>query len=374
MKDKATGSRRRPGVSSAQVRALMDAAVGHYQDIEPEQDSNSANHNEAKVIAPITSTSAPGKTDHLRREALEVQPERAQVLRARGAKIPVNVLREVREAVVGQIALTDFVSHAADQSNCSILYNYAAYVFTQDGHFDPDEHLTDRWIKHYLHDRRNELTTTSQATIQSALRRIRAGSPDKPGMKKRGRKVAQKPYTQEEWARLRRRVRNLVDERLRTDITMLLDLTGEVGLRSTEVLQATGRWIESVDGVTVIRVPDANGEFRDVPAFGLVAHRLAAHRHSHQYLFAPQVSDRRNAIAKIKQRAKAHAGLQDLNAMRARNHWLAEIVTLPIPSTVVWAVAGLKPGTHTVGDILLCTRQPSPEDIVRHLSDIRDHH
>lgn len=365
-------ARRRSGLTPAQVRRLMDGEIGHYEDsAEPEADLLlPAPPVPAEKMAPPVTTGG----GSLRAKSMSAQPERAERLRNFRPKIALSILREIREAVAGQISLVPFVSIRSDNTMCSILYRFAEYVAIQTGHFDPDEHMSDRWIQHYLHDRQSELKTSSQSTIRSALIKIRAGSPDKPRRRKIGRKVAQKPYTVGEWAALRRRVRELLDDTLREDLTMLLDLSGELGLRPTELIYATGQWITSVDGITVVRVPDKNGEYRDVPAFGLVGERLAEYQQSKAWLFAPRLADRRNAVSRIKIRAAAQPGLDDVNPMRARNHWLAELATRRVPSTVVWAVAGLKPGTHTIGDILPHTQQPDSRDILRHLAYVRDNH
>lgn len=364
--------RRNTRATAAQVRALMDAAIGYYDGTSPDDATTHFSPDDTHPAQTVEDDSRPDS--QLRRaEAAKSDPERAAELNAFRPKIAYEVLRDIREAVVGQILLVPYVSQSSDQTMCSILYVYAEHIHGLRGSFNPDLHLSDRHINHYLEDRRTELKASSKATLRSTLKRIREGTPDKPRAKPIPRTKAQLPYTQDEWSTLRRKVRELLDKRLQTDLTMLLDLTGEAGLRSSEAVRATGAWIASVDGTTVIRVPDCNGEFRDVPVFGIVGERLYQHRDSKQWLLAPTLTSRKNVMTYLKAKAEPHSGLQDINPVRARNHWLADLVTRRVPSTVVWKVAGVRPGSHTVGDILRYVQEPDSRDTVRHLAHVRNH-
>lgn len=364
-------AKRKPGATAAQVRALMDAAIGYHDGTSPE-DSTVPSSPDANSAETIEDDSRPD-TSRRRVEAAKSDPERTAELNAFRPRIAYEVLREVRETVVGQILLVPYVSLSSDQTMCSILYVFAEHIFRLKGTFNPDLHLSDRHINHYLEDRRTELKDSSKATLRSTLKRIREGTPDKPRQKPIPRTKAQTPYTQDEWSTLRRKVRELLDVGLKEDLTMLLDLTGEAGLRSSEAIRATGAWIASVDGTIVIRVPDSNGEFRDVPVFGIVGERLYQHRDSKQWLLAPTLTSRKNVMTSLKAKAEPHSGLQDVNPVRARNHWLADLVTRRVPSTVVWKVAGVKSGSHTVGDILRYVQEPDSRETVRQLAYVRNH-
>ncbi|TPG17182.1 hypothetical protein EAH86_10490 [Pedococcus bigeumensis] len=354
----------------------MDRQIGHYE--EPDEDSAPS----APQPAPSTDSLIDGDrsqpTDNpstiaLRTGAARKDPLRAEALKMFQPKIPLATAREIREAVVGQIMLVPFESVRSDRTMCSVLYRFADYVYSRTATFDPDKHLTESMIGHYLKDRERELKISSQRTHRSTLLRIREGHPDKPRPQRIPRQAPALPYTQEEWNNLRRKVRELLDPDLKGQLTMLLDLTGEAGLRSQEAIRATGQWIVLVDGVTVIRIPDKNGEFRDVPIFGLVGDRLYRFRGSKDYLLAPHLNARANVMTKLRLRAEPHAGLADINPIRARNTWLVHLLTQRVPSNVIWAVAGVQPGAggHTISDLMTHAPTPDSRTIVRDLNYAR---
>lgn len=373
MADRNPRPRRNLSVDPAKVRALIDRQVGYYEDTaEPAPETHDVN-------GESRDTEEQGgerpSTRHLRRRAAGLDPLRAEALSMFQPKIPVATAHDVREAVVGQILLVPFTSDKSDRSMCSILYRFADYVYEQKGTFCPDEHLTDRLIQHYIKDREGELKRSSQRTHRSTLLRIREGHPEKPRRPRIERGRPAPPYTKEEWRLLRSRTQTLLDQSAKAQITMVLDLTGEAGLRTQEAIRATGEWIHLIDGATFVRIPDGKGEWRDVPVFGAVAERLGRHRDSKDWLIAPWINSRQNVMTKMRALADGHPGLAGLDPIRARNTWIVNLLTQRIPSNVVWSVAGVKPGAggHTISDLLTYTPTPEARTILRDLNHARIH-
>lgn len=356
---------RKRRVAGAEARRVMDLAAGHYEDPEPQP------------YEPVTEpVQAPEP-----KSAAEPSPEQAFLAAARWdrlntfvPRIAAHVRHEVKAAVIGQIALTPYVSDEADDTTCSMVYRFAAYVHGRiDMPFDPAIHMTNRWIDHYIDDRSKELKPGTTSSIRSCLKRVRDAEGSMPMPRKIPRRMRQAPYTQAEWNSWRQRVDNLVDQELRGHLVMLLDLTGEAGLRSNEIKFVTGESLVSVRGITVLRVADLNGEFRDIPLFGAVADRLESHMGKKTYLLNGQSRDRRNVVHRLSERAGQHTGLGGFKAARARHTFIAHLFTQPIPTVVACAVAGINPGSHTPADIVGQMPTPPTTEIVRRLASVRAH-
>ncbi|KGN36547.1 hypothetical protein [Knoellia aerolata] len=373
-------------VFGADARAVLDRAAGHYQDPQPtepataatpptsaetEQDTGCVANQGGSVTTDDAGNAAPANVESPAGVEVAIDLDREEHLRKYCPQIAVTVRQDVKDAVVALMLAVPYVTRRSDNSLLSHIYHYAAYMHAKEGRFDPNEHLTDRWIAQYFHDRRDEISLKSAATVRSALHRIRAGAGHTAKKRTFGRSKSLRPYSPTEWTNLRSRVTALNDQTLKEDLTLLLDLTGEAGLRSSEAVQAEGFWISEFLGVTLITVPDADGVVREVPVFGDAATRLLALKDTKGYLLTPGISQRTNVITRIRVRADRHPGLQGFRAIRARNTWLSALLTSAIPYSTVCFIAGIHPGNNTPTDLLGHIKAPAITTAIADVSAAR---
>ena len=274
----------------------------------------------------------------------------------------------VRDAVAALVMDVPFTSESADSTLMGHGYRLAIWCLHAKGSFDPARDLREEALEEFRTADLGHIKEHSQTTYVSNLRRLRRRGAKISGTARPG---AKPPHTDREWAGYAGTLR-YCGERA-ADAEMLLVLTGGVGLRSDEVVRASGTWIEleSATKVNVV-VPNADGTFRTVPVVGWAARVLAnwTHRNdaSDSLLFRSSYKNRTNAISSLQsQLRKQFPEWVSFNAVRARHMWLCELLTSPVPFHMVCQIAGIGIDSNLPTDLLAHMRSASTDEIRRAL-------
>jgi hypothetical protein len=264
------------------------------------------------------------------------------------------VAAALRPEAVRLVNHVAYVSDETDDAMCNWTYDFAEWLLTTEGVFDPSYQMTEDRISAYLSDRKCALAPASRTTGRSTLRRVRKAmvdhAPTQP--KAEPRTPVQVAYTVSERYKHYNAAKTLAGVQ-KLEMLTLLDLTYGAGLQASEVNKASGSWIRDLPkGPLVILVPDENGEYREVPVFGEAAGRLRARQHD-GLLLRPDVTRRHNVISAIsKDCGKQASGLAGFRAARARSRWITDYMTLPVPFVSVCLIAGISAKSRTFPDLL----------------------
>jgi len=258
----------------------------------------------------------------------------------------------VAEVVVGLMVRAPEWSTGSDRVYVRYLCRFADWVQRHEGHFDPAVHMSDQlihaWVEQTMPGRRE----ASRHTAYLAIRRIR----DTPsgGRRRTVRQVHPAPYRDVEWHRFEAAAASLAGCPEGEDLRMLLDLTGEAGLRGAEAIKVDGHCINVSGNRVSITVANRNGVARTIPVFGDAADRLRTKAGKNELLLRPhRPGSRHNAISDLiieAQRSGPKFG--EFKASRARGRWLLNLLEKPVPFAAVAVVADIGVGSHAPTDVL----------------------
>lgn len=274
----------------------------------------------------------------------------------------------VRDAVAELVLAVPFSSSSSDNTLIGHAYRLAIWCLHAKGSFDPVRDLQEATLEDFRVQALSDLAGPSQATYLSNLRRLRRRGVKLNGLARTGAKA---PHSGHEWAGLKATVRHAGDRA--ADAEMLLVLTGGAGLRSEEVIRASGSWIEFESATKVnLLVPSSDGTFRTVPLVGEPARVLAnwAHRHdgSDSLLFRPAFKNRTNAISSLQAQLRSRfPEWSCFNAVRARHMWLTQLFESPMPFHMICQIAGIGIDSNLPTDLLAHMQSASTNDIRRAL-------
>lgn len=298
---------------------------------------------------------------HARRAA---DPERTARLLNYQPRLDSKSVDSVRDVAVDLLLRVRSTTLASDKFMTFTLFHYATYCLNTHGRFEPDLHLGEQYIRPYATRYAND---ASKSSALSALRRVRSG-----GVRplKHSRTKASPPYAPNEWLELRRAAAQWPT----TEATLLLTLTGAMGLRPPEVKNARADWVNiNADGRVTMTVVSPDGTFRVVPALGKTAYILRrAVEQTDDYLFSGHLVNRNNCVNGLTSRlAKDFKVFEGFTAGRARNTYIAHLLQTNMPFSMVCAVCGIKPGVQLPTDLLPWMTSFTAEQIYDGFDDIR---
>ncbi len=272
-------------------------------------------------------------------------------LREIGSSLP-EVDSGLTDLVVDLMVRVPEWSTGSDRVYLRYLCRFAGWVQRHAGHFDPSVHMSDElihtWVEQTMPGRRE----ASKHTAYLAIRRIR----DTPngGKRRTVRQVHAAPYKDSEWRLFEAAADSLADSFAGRDLRMLLDLTGEAGLRGDEVIKVDGHCVNVSGRRVSITVANRDGVARTVPVFGTAADRLRARVGKNELLLRPhRPGARHNAISDLILDVKRTGpDISGFKASRARARWLLNLLHRPIPFAAVAVVAGIGVGSHAPTDLL----------------------
>lgn len=283
---------------------------------------------------------------------------------ARGGALPDSV----KSTVIGLVVALPFKSTKRDLDLVATLTALAQYDVHLHGSFDPGRAMSEaglrRWRKEDLDQR--AVKKASQGSYASRVRTIARHNGLAPHLADREvapRGVAVPPAEAGSWGRVRQSAERL-KEPYRTDVTMLADLTFGAGARPDEVGRVRGDDLFLLpNGEGRLTLTNRHGQPREVPIGPAMTQRiLRAQRRPTEELVRPGIS-RENMIHRLFKTStkQVPATKFDLNA--ARNRFIVELLTRPIPFGVVCFLADLNPGGHTAQDLGKFAAVPSKEAI-----------
>lgn len=256
------------------------------------------------------------------------------------------------DVVVGLMVRTPEWSTGSDRVYLRYLFRFADWVQRHEGLFDPSVHMSDQlihaWVEQTMPGRRE----ASRHTAYMAIRRIR--EMPSGGRRRTVRQVHPAPYRDAEWRLFEAAAASLAGRPEGDDLRMLLDLTGEAGLRGAEAIKVDGHCINVSGRRVSITVANRDGVARTIPVFGAAADRLRKKAGKNELLLRPhRPGSRHNAISDLiieAQRTGPKFG--EFKASRARGRWLLNLLESPIPFAVVAVVADIGVGSHAPTDLL----------------------
>lgn len=298
-------------------------------------------------------------------------------LAAYSSEINANNIHHLRPAVVDLVNRVPYSSDDVDDSLCCWAYDFADWVLTVEGAFDPTVHMTEDRFSAFLRDRKKALSSASRSTGRSALRRLKKGLNGTTATRanKENRMPVQSPYSEGHRHRHYGAARTLTTSD-HAECLSLLDLTYGAGLASPEVARAEGSWIRERNGRQVtVMVPNPDGVVREVPVFGEAAGRLLSLRDS-GYLIRPNLTSRRNAVSDlVAEVAKSKDDFKGFRVARARARWITDYMFLPVPFVVVCRLAGISAKARTFPDLLDMIppgQEPTPAELINAVKVARE--
>lgn len=264
----------------------------------------------------------------------------------------------VRSQIVEAVMRVPYVSARTDASMMGRTYAFAIWMDETRGSFDWSRDLTQENIRAFAAATLSEHGTGTVNTYRSTLSRVQRGGEIITPLG--GKTKARSAYTEAEWSNFMRtaEVAGPYAEDLRTHLA----LSGGAGLRQDEIPWAHASWVHtSADGV-FIRVPNKQGEFREVPLRGRYAAVIsdAAVRNAGTYLVLPHLRSRRNALAYLKQRVRGmHPAIADYDVARARHYWITRMLATAVPAVLIAEIADIGPGGSLLSDLL--SDMPRPD-------------
>ena len=317
----------------------------------------------------------PGRTSSTAPLTHESHGSRLRTLVELQPRLDPTTVETVRNAVVTTLIRTAYVNDQVDRTRASILYRYAAHMHTVHGRFDPTTHLLEEHLIDYWVQACTDLAPRSRDKALSVLRTIASERPFADGLLMR-RPPTSAPYSDQQWWAFRAATQRLTDKHWSTEAQMLLDLSGEAGLRGAEISRVRGsHQIRTAATVAVTVRTDSSPCGRVIPVGGDVAARLNPHVGSTEFLLRPHYRNRKNAVSSLVTRlALRDATFSDFRTAPARHRWIARLLTLPIAHVDVVYLAGLERDSHSLHDIRSHLPPASPAHAVDALLCARPSH
>jgi hypothetical protein len=298
--------------------------------------------------------------------------ERAAPLRAftpvQGHRLP----ESVRADLINLVTATPFKTTRRDLDLIRSLTDLVTYDYILTRTYDPAHALSEavikRWRKEALETR--GVTPRSQGDYASHVRFVARNTGHAPHLSERidaPRGVAGAPADKQAWGRVLDNASRL-KQPLRTDVTMLADLTFGVGMRRDEVGRARLDDLYLLPhGEGRMRVTNQHGVARDVPIGPYVTQRiLRANRQPEEFLVRPTKA-RQNLINRLFETVVKHAPHARFDPIAARNRYIVDLLAQPIPFGVICHLADLNPGGHTAQDLARFVTLPKPQDIFEYV-------
>ncbi|WP_299952703.1 hypothetical protein [uncultured Modestobacter sp.] len=299
-------------------------------------------------------------------------PERTTALRAFTPVQGHRLSASAREDLIGLVAATPFKTTGRDLDLIRSLTDLVTYDYNVTRVFDPAHALSEavikRWRKESLEAR--GVSPRSQGDYASQVRFVARHTGHAPHLSERidaPRGVAGAPADKQAWGRVLDNAARL-KQPLRTDVTMLADLTFGVGMRRDEVGRARRDDLYLLPhGEGRMRVTSQHGVARDVPIGPYVTERiLRADREPEEFLVRPTKA-RQNLINRLFETVVKHAPHAKFDLIAARNRYIVDLLAQPIPFGVVCYLADLNPGGHTAQDLARFVTLPKPQDILEYV-------
>lgn len=301
--------------------------------------------------------------------APEPTTERSAALRAFTPKNG-HCLSEAAQIVLIDLVLTTpFKTTNRDLDLLGAITDLAAYEYKISRTFDPAKLFTERtmsrWSREWLSTR--GISVRSQGDYASLVRAVAKAAGLAPHLTDRRtapRGHAKRPAEKQAWGKVLTEASRL-PEALRVDVTILADLTFGIGMRSDEVGRAC------IDDLYLLphnegrmRVINKHGVIRDVPVGPAVTQRiLSAKREPGQLLFRPGKA-RKDLIHRFFRHVDKYASTATFDPLAARNYFVVNLLSQPIPVGVVAYLADLTPGGHTIQDLAKYVSIPKAQDIL----------
>ncbi len=277
--------------------------------------------------------------------------ERRERLGAIRSKAAIALPDDVRETLLDLVVEVGFTSAWTDKLMMRAVVDLATVCLAMYGSFDPAVHLSEPSLAMYARSEFRHRPDSSTATIIASLRRVRDRR--RPTVKV-SRWTTAAPYTPAEWWRLEDAAASCAG--WVEQAQLLLTLSGHAAMRGGEIAWAEVQQVRSEgDRAATIAVPNAQGEFRRVPVFGVHARRvLAAASRAEGFLFYPNCNRRSDAVSNLRYNVIKHRrDFADFKVMRARNTRMVELLQVPAPWSILRTYAGLSDAqTHYIGDLV----------------------
>ena len=316
--------------------------------------------------ASITTATARSLTTHVtpRRPGKHITEREAAMRRVLPHLNPVAFAAVQNIAIEAMLTVPKF-SGNSDRYLLRLLLHFGVWARRNEGFFDPSSQLTEPYIDAFVKQVWVNHSEASISSAYSALRRIRdnLGTGEQATIRRGHHLPPKAPHTELEWARYEAAAGHLAGTYYGTSFRMLLDLTGEAGLRASEASLADGTWITKNGANITITAVNTDGVIREIPVIGPAANRLAHHIGKPEYLISPlKLTHRHNTISSVvmeinKLHSNAAAGYL---ANRARHRWLLHLASTPMRFTDLCAVADMNPGNRSLIELLTYAVAPHP--------------
>lgn len=303
----------------------------------------------------------------------EPTTERAVALHAFTPTYGHRLPESARAVLINLVLAMPFKTALRDLKLLGAITDIATYEYGISREVDPAHLFTEstikRWRKESL-DKRG-VRPRSQGDYASLVRAVAKHAGLAPHLTERltaPRGKAIPPADKQAWGRALDEASRL-PEPLRTDATMLADLTFGVGMRRDEVGRAR------LDDLYLLphdegsmRVINRHGVVRDVPVGPYVTQKIRrAERKPEDFLFRPKNSRNANLINHFFARVAKRSPSATFDPIAARNRFIVDLLAQPIPFSVVAHLADIQSGGHTAQDLARYITLPSQRDIMEYV-------
>lgn len=271
------------------------------------------------------------------------------------SRLPRHEVAAVYEVAIETMLNVPQWSESSDRHGLGYLLRFAAWVHRNEGYFDPATQMDDARIETWVAQAYSNVRESTAQTAYDALLRIRDSRQRRGPKRRSSRPFARAPHTATEWAHYQAAAASLRSQPIGQSVQMLLDLTGEIGLRADEVIRADGAWIEIRNGLVSVSACNHLGAVREIHVDGKVAERLAPLAGTADLLVMPNMlKTRHNVIDSTLRQANRHSydSMSGFSATRARHKWLVRLMQQPITFAALATVADINPGSHLLTDLL----------------------
>lgn len=263
----------------------------------------------------------------------------------------------LRDVMVGLVLATPFTNAKRDLDLLATGLDNAAYDLLLHGAYDPGRAMSEAGLAQWRKDAlsRRGLSESSQGDYISRVRFIAKNTGYAPHLTERSaspRGVPTPPASKRAWALVVEKAQRLPLP-LRADMTMLADLTFGEGCRADEAARAQARDLILLNnGDAKLRIVNRHGVLREVPVGPLVTSRiLQAQRQPEEYLLRPRLDRSPNLVNRLQEAAHKRVPNVRFNVNAARNRYIVDLLSQPLPFRVICEIADLNGGGHTAQDL-----------------------